>query len=171
MPVPPIILTQFLCMLLACSLAAKWYVLPALSGRPLSVSLPPLILLHLLRPVSLWLLAPGVLVEPSIPASFATGTAYGDLLAAGLAAIAVVLVRSGSRGGVAAAWVFNVVGLLDALRNCLVGMLERAPEHMGAMVFVPAYGVPVLLVSHVLIFKLLLEDRAARRRQPASGTR
>jgi hypothetical protein len=117
---------------------------------------------HLVRPVSLWLLAPGVIVEPTLPRYFATGAAYGDLVAASLALVAILLVRSERPGAVAAAWVFNVVGFVDALRNCAVGMATRAPNHMGAGVFIPAYGVPLLLVSHVLIFKLLIDYRRER---------
>ena len=158
---------QFCFALAAYALVAKWYVLPALAGRPLRSSLPPLMLPHLIRPVSLWLLAPGIIVEPSLPRVFATGTAYGDLLATSLALLAALLVRGERSGAVAAAWLFNVVGLLDALRNCAVGMLVRAPLHMGAGVLIPAYGVPLLLVSHVLIFKVLLDHRLATR--AASG--
>jgi hypothetical protein len=155
--------------LCAYTLVAKWYVLPALAGRRLQSALPPLMLPHLIRPVSLWLLAPGIIVEPTLPRVFATGTAYGDLVATSLALIAILLVRGEHRGAVAAAWVFNVVGLLDALRNCAVGMLVRAPTHMGAGVLIPAYGVPLLLVSHVLIFKVLLDHhrRARRAAEPA----
>jgi hypothetical protein len=159
MPVPAIILTQFFVALIGYGLVARWYVAPALAGRPLRAALPPLLLPHLMRPVSLWLLAPGVIVQSSLPSSFAEGTAYGDLVATTLALIAVLLVRAEVKGAVLAAWVFNVVGLLDALRNCLAGMLAQAPLHMGAAVLVPAFGVPLLLVSHVLIFKLLLDHR------------
>lgn len=168
MPVPAIVVTQFVFALLAYSLVARWYVLPALAGRPLDRALPPLILPHFARPVSLWLLAPGAVVRPTIPATFATGTAYGDLVAAALAVFAVWMVRGRRRGAVAAAWVFNVWGLLDALRNCAVGVALRAPEHMGAMVFVPAYAVPLLLVSHALVFKVLLDARRDGARDPPS---
>jgi hypothetical protein len=157
MPVPAILVTQFVVSLIAYTLVARWYVLPALAGRPLRTALPPLVLPHLIRPVSLWLLAPGVIVQPGLPRSFAEGTAYGDLLVAALALIALLLLRGEARGAVVAAWVFNVVGAVDALRHCLVGMRLQAPLYMGAAVLVPAFGVPLLLVTHVLIFKLLFD--------------
>lgn len=164
MPVPLIVGVEFAFALIAYGLVATWYVWPALSGRPLRTALPPLILPHLFRPVSLWLLAPGVIVQPTLPAVFATGTAYGDLLVTMLALAAVLLVRAERRGAVAAVWVFNVVGLADALRNCAVGIIHRAPAHMGAAALVPAFAVPLLLVSHVLVFKVLLEHRRRRSR-------
>lgn len=159
MPVPAILLTQFFVALAGYTLVARWYVAPAVRGRPLREVLPPLILPHLIRPVSLWLLAPGVIVQPSIPRSFAEGTAYGDLVATALAFVAILMARQGTRGAAIAAWTFNVVGLLDALRNCLAGMRLQAPLHMGAAVLIPAFGVPLLLVSHGLVFKVLLDAR------------
>ena len=159
MPVPAILLTQFFVALIGYTLVARWYVLPALAGRPLRTALPPLLLPHLMRPVSLWLLAPGVVVQPSLPRSFAEGTAYGDLVATALALIAALLLRADAKGAVLATWIFNLIGVADALRNCLVGMRLQAPQHMGAMVFVPAFGVPLLLVTHVIVFKLLLDHR------------
>ena len=162
MPAPVALVIDFVFALTAYTLVARWYVLPALSGRPLRTSLPPLLLLHLMRPVSLWLLVPDVIVKPTIPETFARGTAFGDLVATALALVAIALIRTESSLGVGAAWLFNVVGLADALRNCAVGMLYRSPPHMGAGVLIPAFGVPLLLVSHVLIFKLLMDHRRTR---------
>jgi hypothetical protein len=65
--------------------------------------------------------------------------------------------------GIVAAWVFNVVGLADALRNCVMGMKTGAPAHMGAGVLIPAFGVPLLIVSHALIFKLLIDHARTTR--------
>src|SRR5687768_11752140 len=118
MPAPAIVVVNFLFAIAAYSLVAKWYVLPALHDRPLRVALPPLILVHLLRPVSLWLLAPGVIVKPTLPTAFATGAAYGDLFTAILALVAAVMVRGETKGAIWVVWIFNLVGTLDALRNC-----------------------------------------------------
>ena len=161
MPAPVALVTNFVFALIAYSIVAVWYVVPALAGKPLRVTLPPLILPHLIRPISLWLLVPGVIVQPSVPDSFARGTASGDLVVTVLALGAALLARSGRPGAVAAAWIFNLAGLADALRNCVVGLVTRAPQHMGAAVLIPAFGVPLLLVSHALIFKLLLDHRRA----------
>jgi len=162
MPAPPIVAVQFVFAFTAYGLAAKWYIAPKLAGRPLRATLPPLLLVHLVRPISLWLLAPGIIVLPTIPRGFAEGTAYGDLVSAVLALVAAVLVRNERPGALAAAWFFNAVGTLDALRNVVVGVRTGAPEHMGAAVLVPAYGVPLLLVSHMLIFYVLSQHRRER---------
>ena len=148
--------------LAAYGIVAKWYVLPALRARPVHEALPPLILPHLVRPVSLWLMVPGQIVERTIPTRFAIGTAYGDLAATLLAVLALVMLRRRVRGALVAVWIFNVVGSLDALRNIAMGMTTGAAAHMGAAGLVPAYAVPLLLVSHALIFKLLFDARKKR---------
>jgi hypothetical protein len=159
MNAPQVVAVQFAFALLAYTLVAVWWIAPALATRPISRALPPLVLPHLLRPISLWLLVPGAVVREGMPLDFAVGTAMGDLVAAGLAIVTAIMVRKEVRGAVVVAWIFNVVGTVDALRNCVVGMRTAAPEYMGAMVFVPAYGVPLLLVSHALVFKVLLDHR------------
>jgi hypothetical protein len=159
LPAPLALVIDFVFALTAYGLVAYWYVAPALARVPLRSALPPLLLPHLMRPISLWLLVPGVIVLPSIPADFASGTAIGDLVATSLALVAAVLVRTEHKAGVAATWVFNVVGLADALRNCAAGMRMQSPPHMGAGVLIPAFGVPLLLVSHVLIFRVLIAHR------------
>jgi hypothetical protein len=159
MPAPVIVVIDFVFALIAYSLVARWYIFPALVGKPLRSTLPPLILVHLIRPVSLWLLAPGVIVQASLPRTFATGTAYGDLVTAVLALVAALMVRAEKKGALVAVWVFNVVGTLDALRNCAVGIFLQAPNHMGAAVLIPAFGVPAIFVSHALIFERLMSAR------------
>lgn len=147
----------------AFSLAAAWYLWPVLTRVPLKVALPPLLLLHLFRPVSLWLLVPGVVVTERIPPGFAAGTAYGDIVAAVLALVAAVMTRVQARGWRIAAWVFNLWGAIDAVKNCVVGMQQGSPAEMGVGVLVTAFCVPALLVSHALVFLLLLRKTSELR--------
>ena len=167
MPAPIVLVIDFTFALIAYALVAHWYVLPALAERPLRSSLPPLLLIHLLRPISLWLLVPGVIVKRTIPIGFAQGTAFGDLLAAALALVAALLVRAESKLAIPAVWLFNIVGFVDVLRNCVTGLLLGSPPHMGAAVLIPAFGVPAIIVSHGLIFKILWDDRRRRAASPA----
>jgi hypothetical protein len=145
------------------TLVARWYVAPRLARLPRHEALVPPILVHLVRPISLWLLVPGVVVRETLDRSWALSTAAGDLVATALALAAVLALRRGHQAGVALAWVFNfnVVGLLDALKNGAFAARLGVPPHMGPAVLVPAYPVAALLVSHGLVFWLLL------RREPA----
>ncbi len=64
-----------------------------------------------------------------------------------------------------AVWLFNVVGTADLLLAYFNGSrlgVGLAPGLQGAMYFIPALLVPLLLVTHVLVFRLLLGSEAGR---------
>src|SRR5216117_2567798 len=69
------------------------YLWPALRGRPRADALRPLLMLHAFRFVGLSFIVPGV-VAPDLSMAFARGAAYGDLLAATLALLALATLRS-----------------------------------------------------------------------------
>jgi hypothetical protein len=72
-------------------------------------------------------------------------------------------------------WLFNTVGTVDLLLAYFNGGrfgVGLVPGLQGAMYFVPALLVPLLLVTHVLVFRLLLRRdarRAASLARPWSG--
>src|SRR5215469_10023759 len=93
--------------------AAAWqYIWPALRERSSPENLKPILILHGFRFVGLAFVVPGV-VSPELPAAFAQPVAYGDLLSATLALIA--LAALGSRSGTWLSWVFNIFGTADLL--------------------------------------------------------
>src|SRR5262249_51660219 len=91
----------------AWGVVAARYLWPALRDRPRADALRPLLLLHSFRFIGLAFVVPGV-VSPDLPAAFARPAAYGDLIAALLALLALAALRSGP--GIALVWVFNVWG-------------------------------------------------------------
>ncbi len=80
---------------LSFSLIAKWYVIPALAPLPRKEALTPLLLLHSFRYVGMAFLIPGVTSAPLDP-RFANPAAWGTLLAAVLALIALLCGLSGA---------------------------------------------------------------------------
>ena len=78
--------------LLVFGLAAKWYVAPALAGLDRKTALTPFLLFHGTRYIGLAFLISGVTAEPLDP-RFAGPAAYGDLLAAALALVALLALR------------------------------------------------------------------------------
>src|SRR6185312_12541685 len=76
---------------------------PVLRSRPRAEALRPLLTLHSFRFMGLAFLVPGV-VSPDLPAGFAVPAAYGDLIAAMLALLSLLLLSS--RAGTVAIWVF-----------------------------------------------------------------
>lgn len=129
---------------------------PALRNRPRADALRPLLLLHSFRFVGLAFLVPGV-VSPDLPDAFARPAAYGDLATAILALLALVTLRSG--WGTILAWTFNIVGATDLLHAFYQGNhtgVGLAPGLQGAAYFIPTLLVPLLLVTHALVFRILL---------------
>jgi len=74
------------------SLIAMWYVVPALAAMPREKALTALVLPHTFRHIGMAFLIPGVTAEVLDP-RFANPAAYGDLLAAVLALLAIVGLR------------------------------------------------------------------------------
>ena len=98
------------------------------------------------------------MVAQPLPEGFANPAAYGDLLTGVLALLALVALRTGWAGALGMVWVFNLVGSLDlvnALRHQAV-----APD-FGAAWYIPTFFVPLLLVTHVMIFARLVKGRPA----------
>ncbi|MCZ6889634.1 MAG: hypothetical protein O7H39_14165 [Gammaproteobacteria bacterium] len=139
---------QIFLSVVVCSLLAKWFLAPWLREKTQRESLFWLTLPHATRHVGLVFLVPGV-VAPSLPHGFAVSAAYGDLAAGVLALLVLIALRSRWAGTMALVWLFNVVGtvdLLNALRHA------QAVPHLGAAWYIPTFWVPVLLVSHFMIF-------------------
>ena len=131
------------------------YLWPQLEGRSRTDALRPLLVLHGFRFVGLSFLIPGV-VASDLPMTFARDAAYGDLAAAVLALLA--LAASRSRLGIGLAWVFNVWGTFDLLNAFYqAGASGLSPGQFGAAYFLPTFIVPFLLITHGLIFRILLK--------------
>ena len=155
MPIDLILLLSILMGLTAYSIIAKWYVMPILLSLPRARALVPLLLLHSFRFVGLAFLIPGVTSQP-LDSRFANPAAYGDLIAALLALLAILTLRRGWRTAIPVVWVFNVEGTLDLLNAITQGLRYTEGGSLGATFFIPMVVVPALLVSHVMIFIMLL---------------
>ena len=130
------------------------YVWPVLRRQSRVDAMQPLILLHCFRFVGLSFLVPGV-VSPDLPPAWALPAAYGDLVAAVLALLALTLLKSGL--GIALVWVFNLWGSADLLYAFYQGnKIGLEPGQLGATFFIVTVLVPLLLITHGLVFRLLL---------------
>ena len=145
---------QFVLSLLVIGLLAKWTLSPWLESLPRRRALFWLTLPHAFRHIGMVFLVPGVVAQP-LPEAFAIPAAYGDLATGLLALLALIGLRSGWAGALALVWVFNIVGtvdLLNALRH-----VDVAPS-FGAAWYIPTFLVPLLLVTHFMIFRRLLKS-------------
>ena len=148
---------QFSLSLVVWGLIAKWLLTPWLGKQSQHEALFWLTLPHAFRHVGMVFLVPGVVAQP-LPGAFANPAAYGDLLTGVLALLALIALRTGWAGALGVVWVFNIVGTLDllnALRHPNV-----APD-FGAAWYIPTFLVPLLLVTHFMIYTRLFKHRLA----------
>lgn len=147
-----IFLLQFAMSLFVFSLIAFWYVAPWLAKLTVPVAFSVLILPHAFRHIGMSFMVPN-LNNGGMPEAFANSASYGDLIAAILAVFALFALRWRTAIALPLIWVFNIVGLLD-LVNAL--RQEEAIDYFGATWFIPTFIVPLLLVTHVMIFARLV---------------
>jgi hypothetical protein len=149
--------------LIAWGIVTARYVWPELRVRGQAEALRPLLILHSFRFIGLAALVPGV-VSPDLPPGFAHAEAYGDMIATILALLSLLLLSSGA--GTAVAWIFNVWGTADLFNAFYqAGHAGLLAGQMGATFFLPTLIVPLLLITHGLVFRILLQDQPERARQ------
>ena len=141
--------------LIAWGIVATRYIWPELRFRHRADALRPLLILHSFRFIGLAFLVPGV-VSTGLPSAFAHSAAYGDIIAAILAMLALILLPSAS--GVVIAWIFNIWGTADLFNAFYqanhAGLMAG---QLGAAYFIPTFIVPLLLITHGLAFRILLQ--------------
>ena len=144
--------------LIAWGMVTSRYIWPRLRDRPRSEALRPLLMLNSFRFVGLAFLVPGV-VSPELPSAFAHAAAYGDIAAAILALLA--LLTESSAVGVLLAWIFNFWGAADLLNAFYqAGSAGLSPGELGATYFIPTLVVPLFLIAHAVVFRILLQHRS-----------
>ncbi len=139
---------------------ARQYIWPELRERASPENLKPILLLHGFRFLGLAFLVPGV-VSPELPTTFAQPVAYGDLITALLAFLA--LATLGTRTGTVLTWFFNIFGTADLLFAFYQGSRISLPDTqglLGAGYFILTAYVPLLLITHGLTFRILLRAKA-----------
>ena len=136
------------------------YVMPRLKSMDLVAAQRVIATLHSFRFFGLVFILPGV-VGPNLPASFATFAAYWDLATGVLAILALLTVRIRPLF-----WLFviafNLVGVIDLILDYYhavqVGLPALAAQ-LGVTYAIPIIYVPVLMITHVVAFYLLLRPQ------------
>ena len=140
--------------LTAWGMVAARYIWPELLLRQRAEALRPLLILHSFRFIGLAFLVPGV-VSLGLPSAFAHSAAYGDIIAAILALLALILLPS--TPGVVIAWIFNVWGTGDLFNAFYqANHAGLTAGQLGSTYFIPTFIVPLLLITHGLGFRILL---------------
>src|SRR3984893_11841053 len=136
------------------------YILPRLRSMDRFEAQRAIATLHSFRIFGLVFILPGV-IGPNLPAGFGSFAAYWDLATGVLAMLALLTVRIRPLF-----WLFvvafNLVGLVDLILDYYhavrVGLPVLAGQ-LGATYAIPIIYVPVLMITHVVAFYLLLRPQ------------
>src|SRR5215510_1431956 len=133
------------------------YLLPKLESMDRIEAQRAIATLHSFRFFGLVFILPGV-VGPNLPAGFATFAAYWDLATGVLAMLALLTVRIRPLF-----WLFvvafNLVGIVDLILDYYHATQSSLPAlagQLGATYAIPIIYVPILMITHVAAFYLLL---------------
>ena len=136
------------------------YVMPRLKSMDPVAAHRAIATLHSFRFFGLVFIVPGV-VGPNLPARFATFAAYWDLATGVLAILALLTIRIRPLF-----WLFvvafNLVGVIDLILDYYHAVQLGLPAlagQMGAAYAIPILYVPLLMITHVAAFYLLLRPQ------------
>ncbi len=148
---------------------AAWLIWLVGYGLPMARTMPAeavhraIATLHGFRFFGLVFIVPGV-VGPHLPGGFTVFAAYGDFATGLLALLALATFRILPlfRSFTVA---FNVVGTCDLLGNYYHAVRLGLPDvagDLGAAYVIPVLYVPLLMITHLLAFYLLLREASGR---------
>jgi phosphoglycerol transferase MdoB-like AlkP superfamily enzyme len=135
------------------------YIMPRLKSMDVVGAQRVIATIHSFRFMGLVLILPGVV--GTLPAGFAIFAAYADFATGVLAILALLTVRLRPLF-----WIFvvgfNVVGLVDILTDYYLATKLGLPAlsgQLGAAYAIPIIYVPLLMITHVVAFYLLLRPQ------------
>lgn len=132
----------------------KKYFWPRFEEMELKKAVQPVLVLHSFRFAGLSFLVPGV-VNAGLDPLWAMPAAFGDFTAAILAFITLSLIKTTSFKPLL--WAFNILGLIDLLIAFIDGPRYGIIPFLGASYYIVILYVPLLLLTHLMVFKLLLK--------------
>ena len=148
--------------IIACSVLVRLYFTSALEKFGFKRVLTFLLTIHLFRYVGSTVLVSEI-ADPNLPRAFAVQIAYGDIISGILAIVAIFWIIRKEENSLLPVWLFNSIGLLDLLnmmvQSTMIG-LTGVSYNLGATWFVVTVYVPVLIISHLVIFWMLFKKGA-----------
>jgi hypothetical protein len=141
--------------LVAWAIIAWVHIVPWLDRRSRREALLVAVMPHMFRTVGAMALFPGI---GDAPPEWSVPLAWGDGITAVLAMLSMLALHKSWPHATKLVWVFNVFGLLDLLHNAYNSVVLQVAPRLGPIGFVVAFGVPGMLVFHVLVFRTLLRS-------------
>ena len=139
--------------LVSWSIVARVHVLPWLDRKTRREVLLILLAPQMFRTVGALALFPGI-GDP--PREWAEPLAWGDCATAVLAMASMLALHRGWAHAAKLAWTCSGFGVLDLLRNAFEAVHLQVAPRIGPIAYVVGFGVPLMLVAHVLAIRTLL---------------
>jgi hypothetical protein len=137
----------------------KWYVGPRLSNLRLSQALVVLLFIHSFRHIGLTILIPSI-VDSGIENPFINQYAFGEYFTAALAVACLLGLTVQLRGSIYLVWMFNVIGTSLVIYAWIqFYIIDITQYRLGTFWFIPTFFMPALLVSHYVIFSMLIKRK------------
>lgn len=150
---------QIACSVAVCVILTKWYVWPSFTALSRNSALVALLFVHVFRYVGMTVLVTSM-IDPQLPREFLFNVAYGDLIAAALSLASIVALRSSWRVALPLVWAANTWGFADLVNGVRsLVQLDVPSFDLSTIWYVYTFYAPVVLVSHVLIFWILIKPR------------
>lgn len=161
-------LLAFLMVMSLCAWAiiARVHLLPWLDDQPKRRALMVLVTPQMFRTVGALALFPGI---GDAPAEWATPLAWGDGATAVLAMLSILALHADWRHATKVVWFGALFGLADMLHNAFNSVVLVVAPRLGPIAYVVAFGVPMMLVFHILVFRALLSGERSGRHEPTAG--
>jgi hypothetical protein len=148
---------QFVWFLVAWATIAKLLVSPVIERFDINDKLAVWLAPQLFRVLGVGLLVQNL--APDLPQSFALPTAIGDSLTAMAALIAIIALRQRWSSARLFVLVCNIVGSVDLMIALPHAAVIKAAIYLTGQWYVPAAILPLMIVSHVMIWRTLLRQR------------
>lgn len=145
--------------LVAWGIIAWIHLVPMLDKRSKRDALLIVVMPHMFRTVGAMAMYPGI-GDP--PREWSLPLAWGDGITALLAMLSMVALGKSWRHATKLVWVFNVFGLVDMLHNAYNSVALGVAPRLGVIAYVVGFGVPAMLVFHLLVFRYLLRTADGR---------
>jgi hypothetical protein len=148
---------QFVWFLIVWTTIAKLFVSPFVQRFEINDKLSIWLLPQLFRVLGVGLLVQNL--APDLSYSFALPTAIGDSITSILALISIIALHTEWPSARSFVWVCNVIGSLDLVIALPHAAVIKAPNYLTAQWYVPAAILPLMIVSHVMVWRLLFRYR------------
>jgi hypothetical protein len=118
-----------------------------------------MLFIHSFRHIGLTILIPSI-VDTDIQNSFIYNYAYGEYFIAAFAVACLIGLTVQFRGSIYLVWIFNIMGTVLVIYAWIqFYIIDITQYKLGTFWFIPTFFMPALLVSHYVIFLMLIKRK------------